>query len=358
MDRGFPIQNVRELAIGVKVAYNIYMSKNIAEELRQRGVLQGFSRRKIIKIGVGAVGILTACSPALPPKPSEKIPATNEFLKPITKAEIRTLINNLRESPYKSFIRNLGLPFFEDTLPSKITIGGVSMPLYPTVLAITQEPGNIGGRATIRNLTIHNPTISTVKGDPNSKVIAFVPYLYGEGESTPISVPFQDGRKIASGVGARISLNFPPDVPLTKDLASVLPGLRVASLIKEGMTVAVQSGMMASMKTEPMAVDTTQGGKVEALSQTYTDLSNQKGKFTAYMDWIPLILGVKALQDNSSAIAALRSFKNYNNTVGEILKMDFGNSVQDLIPNTAKWIRQNLALMTEIGNIGNFDQLP
>lgn len=344
--------------------------------------------RRIPKRGVAVVsmltvgGTLTACSPAfsndrlqstspiparaeatavnqvVTPKSSEQVLTTNEFLKPITKAEIRTLINNLKESPYKTFIKNLGLPFFEDVLPNTITIGGISMPLYPTVLAVTQELGQIGGRSTIRNLTVHNPTMTTVKGDPNSKVTALVPYLYGEGELTSISVPFQDGRVFASGVGSFISLNFPKDVNVTKDLAGVLPGLRVATLIKEGMTVAVQSGMMASMKTEPIAVNDGKGGRTEVLSQIYADLLNQRGRFAAHMDWIPFVLGIKAFQDNSSAIAAMRSFRNYNNIVGEIIKMDFGNNIQDLIPNTAKWIRQNIALMNNIDHIGNFTQQP
>ncbi len=54
----------------------------------------------------------------------------------------------------------------------------------------------------------------------------------------------------------------------------------------------------------------------------------------------------------------MRSFRNYNNVVGEIIKMDFGNNIQDLIPNTAKWIRQNMVLMNNIDRNGDITQLP
>lgn len=292
-------------------------------------------------------------------KPTEQTPDTNEFIKPITKAEIRTLIDNLSESPYKGFIQRLGLPFFEDTLPSTITIGETSMPLYPTVLTTTQESGLINGRSGIRKLVVQNPTIATIDRNPNATVTAYVPYLYREGNTlAAIVLPFANGRKIGSGIGAHISLNFPKDAPLTKDQISILPGLRVATLIKESMTVAVNSGMMASIKIDPLTLYNTQGGKMEVLSQTYTDLLNQLGKFAAYMDWIPFILGIKALQDNPAATAAMRSYSTYNNTVGEIIKTDFGNRIEDLIPNSAKWIRQNIALMNVIRHIGDFNQEP
>ncbi len=283
----------------------------------RRDFLRKIPKRGVVVVSMLTVGgALTSCSPAFSndrsqstspiparaevtvtnqeaiPKSTEQLSTTNEFLKPITKAEVRTLINNLKESPYKTFIQNLGSPFFEDVLPNTITIGGISMPLYPTVLTVTQDPGQISGRSMIRNLTVHNPTMTTAKGEPNSKVTVLVPYLYGGGELTPILVPFQDGRVFASGVGSYISLNFPKDVNLTKDLAGILPVLRVAVLIKEGMTIAVQSGMMASMKTEPVAVNDAKGGRVEVLSQTYADLLNQRGRFAAYMDLIPFVLGI------------------------------------------------------------------
>lgn len=288
----------------------------------------------------------------------ESTPVTNEFLKPITRAEIRNLINNLKEGPSKDFIKSLGLPFFQDILPKTITIGGINMPFYPTQLTTSQEPGSTGGRSTIRQLTNLNPEFVIIKGSPDTKVKALVPYLYGEGETTSISVPFQDGRKIVSGIGAYINLNFPKDIPLTRDLVSILPGLRTATLAKEVMGIAINAGMMASMRIEPPFLDNNRGGKIEVLSQTFADLMNQEGKFSTYMDWIPFVLGIKALQDNSLALAAIRSYRDYNSAVGEILRVDFGNQTQNLIPNAARWIRGNLALMNNIDHIGTFDQEP
>lgn len=294
---------------------------------------------------------------SLPPT-AERI-ALKEVTPPLTKEEVRNLLEKLPASPYKDFAMRYGYQFFQDNPPKRINLSGVEITVADARVRDSEEQGTIGGRSTIR--TVRQGKILKLQQDHPFSIL--LPHIVEGSDKDFIrgNINFAANQDFVQGIEPEVIWLSPKNSTVPLSEVENYKNTRRSAIIKEAFGAAFMLAyieeVIKNMQANNMPVSFDENGqKIEAVSQAIVSIINTNGKLAAISDLGPLVLAAKAMQSNSLLIDAMREkTANTEDALNVILNTDFG-SPNEMLGNSIKFILQNKDVMKKVEILGNLDQ--
>lgn len=329
------------------------------------------SRRKLLT-GFGLTSaLLMACStpkdhpqPQVTPEP-EQYKKLSEVTPALTKAEVRSLLENLQASPYKDFVMRFGYPFFQDQPPPGIAFGEYKITFWDfRVRDISRPPEQgIGGGATIR--AVLKSTKIILQEDHNFTII--LPHIGADqpGESSvQLNSHYRQGDGLIEGIEPEIRWYYPKDTFIALTDINRYRKQREYTILKEAFTVAFSiayfSEIINHMHLLGLPVYFDDGGRrIEVLSQSLIQAEHELPRLMAVRDICPFIIAAKAVQSNQALMEEIRSYSENVKTLDAISNLDFGAKPEEMVRKTIEFILQNKEVVRGVGqHVGHLDPFP
>lgn len=336
-----------------------------AEQEKQKKLVFGLRRRQLlttIATTIGATAFIgtTRAIIGSTEKGNYDLVPLNEFIEPVTKSAVRQELDQLPDSPYKFFAHKYLRGLFDDEEPTSINIGGEDFKVWGVHTGIKTDQNFLGGKFNPRTAT-RIPVLHLSKPAEFSVV---VPHFYGE---LPLraNIQFTSQQEIADGIEPGLYFLYNSGFRVPRHNIEIIKALRRASIIKEAFSaaysIAVAEGIVTATKDQGLPISLTdQGRKIEMIwnSMAALSLRNEgRNRFIGMLDASPLVMALKATQNNP-AIIAMNDLDPTKKAFRDTIKgRDFGTEDQ-LIPNIAKFLIANPNIIRGVGVVGDISITP
>lgn len=327
-------------------------------------------RRDFIGLALSNIVLLTnACRrneapknvPVEPTRESKNLVSVAENTPPLTKSEVRGLLENLQDNPYKKFVMQYGHPLLADNTPKSIFLAGENIQIADVGVVDVPSPelvfrGTFSMRVNLK--TQQRRLIS------NHLLDVFLPFITPEAQPFVARVSFEQNGFFAEGIEPQISWIYPKSGLIPQDKLETYKKWRKFALIKEGFSLAFAVAYMESviqqMRMRNMPIHFNEGDtNLEGVSQGLLAIGLQAGRFTAMHDIGPFLLAAKAIQTDGLLLNEVRAHFQNARALDAIKHVDFGVDPKEMVQKTMEYMLQNKELVKGTGALeGDLEKLP